>query len=564
MKTLIKTETTTAKAIVEELTRIGVQKVFGVVSIHNLPIYNEILQNGKIDLISARGESGAANMADGYAKATGKLGVVITSTGTGAGNAAGALVESWSAKTPLLHITGQIASNFIDLGKGYIHECKDQLSMMEGAGKKSYRLRKPEQTVPLMRKAIEKAFEAPSGPVTLEIPIDFQSAIIPEANIPMNENGSNTDQAKIPEISGEIIKKISASKRPVIWAGGGVVKSGAHQEIKALADTLGAAVVTSYSGRGSIPEDHPLCIGNFTAFDLTKKLIEKSDLLLSIGTSFRGNETSNWTLKLPEDHIGINADLNTINLNYPVSNGLVGDAKEIVSALNCALNKQTITPDLEYLDEINHVRKAVRTVVRDTLGPYEAFLDGMQQILPRDTILVQDVTVPATTWGSRLYEIYSPRTSIHAAGLGIGQGLPMAIGAQVGCKDQPVVAMIGDGGIMLNIGELATAAQENLSLVIILFDDAGYGILRNIQDKTYGQQVAVDLSNTDFVALGRSMGVVTNRVGSSQDFVKELETAITRNSPSMIVVDMDSVGSMKKPFAGLDGATKVFKPKRFD
>ncbi|MFL6556960.1 MAG: thiamine pyrophosphate-binding protein, partial [Bacillus sp. (in: firmicutes)] len=176
-------EFTTADAVVQELVRAGVEVAFGIVSIHNMPIYDAIQREGSIHLVCSRGESGAANMADGYSRATGKLGVVITSTGTGAGNAAGSLIEAWAAGVPVLHLTGEVASPYLGTGRGYIHECKDQLSMMEGACKKAVRLRRPEQAAAVMRQAIQDAFAYPAGPITLEIPIDFQSAIIPNHSI---------------------------------------------------------------------------------------------------------------------------------------------------------------------------------------------------------------------------------------------------------------------------------------------------------------------------------------------------------------------------------------------
>jgi acetolactate synthase-1/2/3 large subunit len=186
----------------------------------------------------------------------------------------------------------------------------------------------------------------------------------------------------------------------------------------------------------------------------------------------------------------------------------------------------------------------------------------MRKLLPRDTVLVRDVTVQANVWGSRLFEIYEPRTSIHASGGGIGQGLPTAIGAQMGCKDKQVVLLAGDGGFMVNVGEMATAVQESLPLIVVLFDDAGYGVLRNIQDAAYGRQVAVDLVSPDFVLLAQSMGFASARIGSPEEFGSELEKAVERRKPSMIVVDMEAVGPMAKPFGGPPGAAEAFKPKK--
>lgn len=554
---------TTADAIVQELVRAGVEIAFGIVSIHNMPIYDAILREGSIHLVCSRGESGAVNMADGYARATGKLGVVITSTGTGAGNAAGSLVEAWAAGVPLLHLTGEVASSYLGTGRGYIHECKDQLSMMEGSCKTAYHLSRPDQAAAVIRKAIAEAFSAPAGPVTLQIPIDFQSAIIPESRLEeLRLSGCCNTAKALPHLPAEVVAQAAGAKRPVIWAGGGVISAGASEQITQLAEKIGAAVITSQSGKGAIPEDHPQCIGHFASYELTKQLLQKADLLISVGVRFRGNETSNWKVSVPERHIAIDADWNAVNRNYSAAYGLVGDAKTIMQALLQELKPLEVTPEPGYLDEVKEVREELRSHLRATLGPYEQILDGMRKVLPRDTILVRDVTVQANVWGSRLFEIYEPRTSIHASGGGIGQGLPTAIGAQMGDKDRVVVLMAGDGGFMVNVGEMATAAQEELPMIIVLFDDGGYGVLRNIQDAAYGRQVAVDLLSPDFVMLGRSMGFDTVKIGSPEAFVTELEKAVAARKPSMIVVDMEAVGPMAKPFGGPPGAADAFKPKR--
>ncbi|MBM7644891.1 acetolactate synthase-1/2/3 large subunit [Scopulibacillus daqui] len=563
MKTLVQTEFTAADALVNELVQAGVEAAFGIVSIHNMPIYDAILREGSIHLVTARGESGAVNMADGYARATGKLGVVITSTGTGAGNAAGSLVESWSAGVPVLHITGEVASPYLGTGRGYIHECKDQLAMMEGACKKAYQLRKPEQIVSIIRKAIHETMKAPAGPITVQIPIDYQSAIIPKSRL--QEAAPNVDAVPSKtkfHFNREVIERIVSAKRPVIWAGGGVIAAEASKEVKTLAESIGAAVITSQSGKGSIPENHPLCIGHFASYKEVKELVKSSDLLISIGVRFRGNETTNWQVEVPEEHIAIDADLEAVNRNFDVAYGLIGDAKYILSQILESLSEEDISPDPQYMEEVETIRNQVRDHLRKTLGPYEGFLDGMRRLLPKDTILVRDVTVQANVWGSRLFDIYEPRTSIHASGGGIGQGLPTAIGAQFGQKDKVVVLMAGDGGFMVNVGEMATAVQEELPIIIILFDDAGYGILRNIQDAAYGRRVAVDLLSPDFVKLAESMGFTAEKAESAEAFVSELEAAVSRRKPSMIVVDMEKVGPMAKPFEGPPGAREAFRPKK--
>jgi len=551
---------TSADAIVQELVLAEVEVIFGIVSIHNMPIYDALLREGSIKLVTARGESGAVNMADGYARSTGKLGVVLTSTGTGAGNAAGSLIEAWSAGVPLLHITGEVASTYLGTGKGYIHECKDQLKMMEGAGKKSIQLKIPEQTTSVIRNAIHLACQAPSGPVTVEFPINYQSAIIPNNVI---TDYTNIEQPSLlPNIPTEVISKIKVSKRPVIWAGGGVVYSDASSDIQMLAEKLGAAVITSQSGKGAIPEDHPLCIGHFASYPEVKEFLNNADLLISVGVRFRGNETSNWDLDIPQEHIAIDADLHAINRNYISSDALVGEAKQILQQILKALPDVNSGSSSKFKQEVKDLRKNIRLKLRKTLGPFENLLDDIRGLISKDSIMVRDITVQANVWGSRLIETYKPRTSIHASGGGIGQGLPTAIRAQMGNKEKTVILMAGDGGFLVNVGEMAVAAQENLPIIILLFDDSGYGVIRNIQEEAYGRTVGVDLKSPDFPMLAESMGFKVETTKSHQDFYNQLESAVNRRKPSMIVVDMESVGPMAEPFKGPPGAAKTFRPQK--
>src|SRR5699024_3913442 len=493
---------------------------------------------GSIKLITSRGESGAVNMADGYARATSKMGVVITSTGTGAGNAAGSLAETWNAGFPILHITGEIESDYIKVRRQYIHEIKDQQKIMEGASKDSYLIRKPERIVSTLRKAIHHAFTPPFGPITVEIPIDYQSAIVPKTDIIETKSG-NLESTEEPFINlpNEIIDKIKASRRPVLWAGGGVIKSNASKQLKRLAELIGAPVITSQAGKGSIPEKHPLCIGYFSSHSNVSEFLEESDLLISVGTQFRSRETIGWKLSLPKDHISINNDSSVFNVNYLITHGIVGDAKKVLLTIINNVSNSKMVQKQNYLSEAKKLREDVRQNVRDNLGPYRKIADSIISHLPEDAIFVRDETIPANVWGSRIIETNVPRTSIYSTGGGIGQGLPLAIGAQVGCMNQTVVLMVGDGGFLVNAGEMATAAQENLPIIIILFDDSSYGILKEIQKVTFGTATSVDLKSPDFVKMGQAMGYISCRVITPGDFESKFQHAIFENVPTLIVVD---------------------------
>ncbi|MED4203859.1 thiamine pyrophosphate-binding protein [Neobacillus mesonae] len=551
------TEFTVADAIVRELVQAEVEVVYGIVSIHNMPIYDAMLREGSIRMVTARGESGAVNMADAYARATGKLGVAITSTGSGAGNGAGSLSETWNSGTPLLHITGEADSNYIGTDQRYIHEAKDQLKMMEGVNKSAYLLKRPKQITPFMQKAIKEALTVPTGPVTVSIPTNFQAQIIPDNQLV--EVVSAQDSKVNLTIPADVAEKIAAAKRPVIWAGHGVIASGASKELLTLVDTIQAPVVTSESGKGSIPENHPLCIGNFGFFPQVEELLKKSDLLISVGTRFRGSETNGWTLPAPENHINIDLNPNAFNRNFDTLYTLVGDAKAVLQEINSSLAEKEIYPDCAYVTEAKLAREAVREDLRSQIGPYGEIADIMREQLPENTVLVTDVTIPGYTWGNKLFDIYEPRNYLYMTGGGIGQGLPMAIGAQIGQPEKPVVLIAGDGGFMVNAGEMITAIQEDAPIIVLLFDDGGYGILRYYQEAAYGRRTSVDLKNPDFVMMAKSMGFESEKVRSVDEFKEGLANAIASKKPYMVVVDVEAVGILE--YKDSDEYIASFRPK---
>jgi acetolactate synthase-1/2/3 large subunit len=549
---------TVADALLKDIERIGVDTVFGIISIHNIPFYDALERHGGFRVVTARHEGAVVNMADAYSRVSGKLGVALTSTGTGAGNAAGAIIESWNGGAPLLHITGNVASDFIETGRGYIHDCKDQLSMLKSISKEAYRVTRPEDAPAVFRRAIAEATQPPPGPVSVEIPIDFQAHLI---DVPSILTSPDPTPAPHHTNLASALERMLVARRPVIWAGSGAMFSGSGPEVKELMEILDAAVVTTQSGRGIVPETDSRCIGHFATFPALKDFVAKSDLLISIGVRFRGNETSNWSLSMPAEHVGIDADPKAINRNFRHSIGIVGDAKTILGQLLAHLRSNPPKPKSAYREEVSELRRLLRQEVLDTMGPWEAILDAIQEFLPEDAILVRDVTVPATTWGSRLIIRRYTRTTLHASAGGIGQALPMAIGAQIGAPAKTVLALCGDGGLLVNIGELAVARQENTPIVLILFDDNGYGVLRNIQNAHFdGHRIGVDLQSPDFVGIARAFGLQSQRVKSAIEFRETFSKAVRSKEPWAVVVDSNAIGPMKKIFAGPDGGAALYKP----
>jgi acetolactate synthase-1/2/3 large subunit len=537
---------TGGELILDSLKAAGVDAVFGIISVHNIPIFDAMAREGGVRLVPARTEHGAAAMADGFARATGRLAAVVTSTGVGAGNAAGSLLEAYSASSPVIHVTGQVEAAFVEGDRGFLHGVKDQLAMLDSIGKTAFRAASTEEIPSTMARAIRLAQSGRPGPVSVEIPIDQQYRAIDAA-----VDGSISPPAPIDPDADSIVRAarlIRIARRPLIWAGGGVISADASAELTALAERIGAGVITTAAGRGSIPEDHPQCVGFFPVDVKVGELLEKSDLLLAVGTRFRGNETRNWELDLPVPRIQIDVEPSLLGRNYPIDVGIVGDARLVLAALSAAVSRST---DADWLAAVAETRRDARTRARDTLGPYARILDDLRTTLPRDAIVVRDVTIPATTWGARLLETYIPRTVLYSATYAIGMGFGLAIGAAIGQPNRDVVLLAGDGGFVTALGELATTAQEKARVRIILFNDGGYGILRNLQDNHFdGRRFGVDLVTPDFPRLAESFGIWSAQVRSSVEMGPVLKEALVQDGPALIEVDMAAVGPMAAPFTG--------------
>jgi acetolactate synthase-1/2/3 large subunit len=538
---------TGGELVLDSLKAAGIDTVFGIISVHNLPIFDAIAREGGVRVVPARTEHGAAAMADGFARASGRLAAALTSTGVGAANAAGSLTEAFVASSPVMHITGQVDSAYVNVDRGFLHQPKDQLTMLDRVGKAAFRAETTEDIVATMRGAIQLAQSGRPGPVSVEIPIDQQyRRIAAPAVEPVRRPDPPRPHASDVERAAELIRQ---ARRPLIWAGGGTIASEAADAVRALAERIGAGVLTTAAGRGSMPEDHPQCIGFFVVDSAVLDLYRHSDLLLAVGTRFRGNETRNWQLPLPSPRVQVEIEPDLLGRNYPVDVGIAADARLTLSALLESVPSATV--DGQWLACVGEARRAARARARSALGPYERILDDVRATLPRDAIVVRDVTVPATTWGSRLLETYLPRTTLHSATYAIGMGVGLAVGAAIGRPERDVVLLAGDGGFVTAVGELATMAQERARLRVLIFNDAGYGILRNLQDAHFdGRRVGVDLVTPDFLRLGQSFGIWSGQVRSAVEMAPVLKEALQHDAPALIEVDMQAVGPMATPFTG--------------
>jgi acetolactate synthase-1/2/3 large subunit len=523
-----------AAAFLESL---GVELAFGVVSVHNIPILDAVNRRGRIRFTPARGEAGACNMADAAARVSGRLGLVVTSTGAGAGNAAGAMLEALTAGTPLLHLTGQVDAPFLDRGFGYLHEVPAQLDMLRAISKAAYRIAKVADALAILREAATVALTAPQGPVSIEIPIDLQRAPVelPQQFAPLDVPVTRPDPVALDHLAARML----AAKRPLLWLGGGAC--GAREAAARLA-ALGIGVVTSGAGRGILPEDHPMSLGAYGAAPAVEALYDTADFMLVAGSHLRGNETRTYNLRLPMARGRIDVDPNAAGRSYPCEIFVRGDARLALDGLAERLAGR-VAVDPAFAADIAAARSKAEAAMRHAAEPYGAVLEAVERHMPQDALWVRDITLSGTGWGGRAPALRGPRQGVHAAGGGIGQGLAMAVGAALAGGGRKCVALVGDGGLSLSLGELATAAESGADITLVLMNDGGYGVIRNIFDNAYGgRRCYSDLRMPDFGLLAESLGIPHRRVSEGTAFAPAFAAALQRPGLAVVEVDMAAIG----------------------
>ena len=539
---------TVSDVLAAHLSENGVTHMFGVISIHNMPLLDAVTRAGNIRFISARGEAGAMNMADAFSRVSGGVGVCLTSTGTAAGNAAGAQAEALVAGSRVLHITTQVDSTVADRDRAAIHDVPRQPEMLRGVSKSVFRAWEPGQAAGAMMAALTACQAAPAGPVSLELPVDVQRATL-DADVRVHAAEAPVLRASEMAIA-DLAHRLMASRRPILWLGGGA--RGAGDAAVALT-RKGVGAVTSTQGRGVVPEDSPSSLGAFNMTPDAAEIYATCDLMIVVGSRLRGNETRNNGLQLPPI-LQIDVDASRIGRNYPVEMGLQADAADTLSRLAKALPADWFAdPALAHDIAIARARSEGR--LRDTLGPYSVIADALsERVLSGARPWVRDVTISNSTFGNQYVPIAAPQLGVHALGGGIGQGIAMGLGAAIAAEHgrmaSPIV-LCGDGGAQLGLAEIATVAEEAAPLVLVLMNDQAYGVIGNIQDVQYdGRRNHSALLTPSFAHICKSVGLPHRRVVDVDAFAITLDAALQEGRPVMIEVDMTAIGSFSQPFAG--------------
>ncbi len=521
--------------VVESFEALGAQAAFGIPGTHTLSIW-ERLRTSSVRSLVMRTELSAGFAAEGYARVSGQPAPLLLTTGPGALMGLAPLMEAAAAHTPVVAIASQIPSSLVGRRRGYLHELPDQLASFAPIVKWAMRVQNLEVLPDVLAEAWRRAQTPPSGPVFIEVPVDVLRAPAPDAAT----EGLRGDPPAFPvaaaEAIGEAARLLSAAERPVLWAGGGVLRSGAWDELAALAERLQAPVATTYMGKGALPDDHPLAVGSSCDEPAFRRLLAQADVVLCIGTELGAETTGHWALHFSGRLVQIDAAPERIGLNYPAL-GLVGDARLTLAALLECVEPQSADGVAQQVAA--GVRREIEAGLEDNARALEpALLRTIGNALPRDGAQAWDMTTLAY-WAAAFSPVLSPRRFLYPLGSGtLGYGWPAALGAAAALPHTPVLAVVGDGGFSYGLADLASARQHNLSVVLLLIDDGGYGILRSHQRRTYGNTHAVDLPGPDFAALMASFGVPA-RASRPESLAQDLEWALAVEGPATVVLPAD-------------------------
>jgi thiamine pyrophosphate-dependent acetolactate synthase large subunit-like protein len=523
------TRNTVAHAILRTLAGAGVDTVFGLPGVHNLAFW--IPADGLPNIIGTRHEQTAVYAADGLARASGRLGVALTTTGPGVANAVAAFGEAASCGSPVLLISSESSTNLTRAGvvRGSLHESADQASIFESLAKAVFRPRAAADAVRAVAEGAALAMQWPRGPVYIDVPTD----VLERSAEPVKVAQPHRSEPHLEEVESAI-RLIESSQNIVLWIGGGVVASDAGQVVGELAERLGAPIIETWAGRGAVGSSHPWTVGLPPHEPEVAALMRDADLMIAVGTAFDGPSTKNWTMPRPPLLISINADPIDVAKNYEPDVAVVGDARVTVMRLIELLKKRESDPE-----KLNKLRTRVRAFLESDEKCHSAIalIDAVDAVVARhDATVINDMAV-AGYWVGGYGKFESARRMQYPIGWGtLGYALPASVGVGA-LRERPALVVCGDGGFMFAIGELAVLVEQNLPVTLLLVDDGGYGMLRFDQSHTGDPHRGVDLVRPDFAALSAAFGI-TCTAPTLSELERSLDEALTSNEPRIVLLNI--------------------------
>lgn len=519
---------TGAEALIESLRVNGVRHVFGIPSTHTLEIYRALGQATDIGHITTTHEQGAAFMADGYARATGRPGVCIVTTGPGVTNAATAIAEAYSDSVPVLCITAHIVSEDIGRGRGHSHELRSQENVLAGVTDHNRLILSPDQVGQAVHDAFHRFRNGRPRPVSLAIPVDVQEAA---TNLPIPEAPTGDPPAPDGDAIERAVDLLDSAVTPAIVAGGGAQQ--AAGELLALAERLDAPIVTTLNGKGVVPGGHPL-EASLVIYRSVARFLEECDVVLAVGTELSPADFWTGPLQLGGSLVQVDIDAEQIGRNHPVDAAVVGDARTALTMLLDSVADRRVGEGAARADHARGVAEEEALVMG---RPYLPWVRALRKAMPAESTLALDVAMVAGFGAYPFYDLPGPRTWMNPSGLGtLGYALPAAIGARIARPGRAVAALVGDGGFMFTMSELMVAMQQRLPIPVVIWNDRAFGEIRRLMAERGYEPFATDLHVPHLASLATSYGAAYARADRPGELVDAVQAALAADGPTLVEV----------------------------
>ena len=531
---------TGGQALMRSLYLEGVRVIFGLPGVQLYHALDALNDEPGIRFITTRHEQATTYMADGYARASGGVGIALMVPGPGLLNASAGISTAFSASSPVLVVCGQIERDLIGSDRGMLHEVNDQQDTIRPITKYVERIMTPEAAPGAVHEAFRQLTTGRPRPVEVEMPPETMADV---ASVTLFESERYPKPSAPAQRVSEAARILREARQPLIWAGGGVISSGASAELVRLAERLQAPVITTAEGKGAISDRHPLALG---ALRLRNDPVAKSepnfDVILSVGSRMAFPAWLDG-----QQVVQIDIDPDELGRNWENTYGLAGDAGTVMAQVDAELAGTMTEARPSFAADAAALRaRRAESALRPE--PQESYLAAVRAAVPDDGILVSGMT-QLGYYARAFWPTYEPRTFITSSYSGnLGYAYPTALGAKVAQPDRPVVALCGDGGFLFNSQELATAVQHGINAVAVVFNDNAYGnVLRDQVNRFGGRTVGAALHNPDFVKLAEAYGARGVRVQGPEALESAVREALTIDAPSLIEVPVEM---MPTPFEG--------------
>lgn len=528
------TPMTGGEALVRSLYQEGVRVVFGLPGVQLYGVMAALRAEPRIRFVNTRHEQATSFMADGYARAGGSFGTALVVPGPGLLNAMSGLSTAYAASSPVLMISGQIPRDSIGRDVGLLHEVNDQQECIRAVTKWRRRVLQVTDVPAAVREAVIQLRSGRPRPVEIEMPPETMEdeglvELLPPVEVrPQVPSARDLDRA---------VEALLAARRPLIYAGGGVHLSGAHEALGQLAEHLQAGVAQSAEGKGAVSDHNSLSLGAALWRDSALRAhIQDADVVLAVGSRL-----ALVTFKPGTRIVQIDADEQEIGRNHKDTLGLVGDARATLEALLERLRAATAPRPSR---KAEHEAVRARVAAENTMEPNASIIKSLRAGAPENTILIAGMT-QIGYYSRPFWPVYEPRTYLSSSYSGnLGYAYPVALGAKVARPDRPVVSVSGDGGFLFNAQELSTAARHRINVVAVVFNDDSYGNVARDLDESWGGQYGAELRNPDFMKLADAYGVVGMRAKEPTEVGRLVREAIEMDRPALVEVP---VGRMNRP-----------------